>query len=79
MSYTRDEMETICRYDYLNNEWIVETNVQKHITKLQKIAGEPIQSEIEGNRLISGRWVLSKPQIRFSKVIERKADTSQDS
>lgn len=79
MAYTREEMETVCRYDYLRNEWVVYTNVQKHITKLNRIAGKPIQSEIDGNRLISGTWKVGNSQVRFAKLIERNSGSSEDS
>jgi hypothetical protein len=78
MAYTREEMETLCRYDYVNNYWIVDTNVQKHITKLLKIAGQPLNGEWEdskgenaGTRLIYGRWILGNSQVRLAKLIER--------
>ena len=36
MTFSRDEQETVILYDYLTDTWSIETNVQKHITKLMK-------------------------------------------
>ena len=44
-TYTKDEMETICRYDYIDNCWYVETNVKKHMTK--------IMNKYENHKVIS--------------------------
>jgi hypothetical protein len=67
MAYSREEMETTCVYDYQENSWIVYSCVQKHITKLLRIAGEPYWSEKDGERLIAGNWKLVGTNVRFAK------------
>lgn len=67
MAYSREEMETTCIYDYQENSWIVYSCVQKHMTKLLRIAGEPYWSETEGDRLIAGKWQLQGTNVRFAK------------
>lgn len=36
MAYLPEERETLIRYDELDDVWIFETNVRRHITKIEK-------------------------------------------
>jgi len=36
MSFTREEKETICHFDYAEQMWLVTTSVPSHITKCLK-------------------------------------------
>ena len=78
MGYKRDEMETVCTYDYKTKSWEVYTNVPKHITKLSKM-DEPIWKEVEPDvhgkpRIIAGKWILSRSQVRFAKMVSRNEE-----
>ncbi|MCY7218501.1 hypothetical protein [Streptococcus dysgalactiae] len=36
MAYLREERETVIHYDELDDYWTFETNVRRHITKIEK-------------------------------------------
>lgn len=65
MRYTSEERETVCTYDNVTDLWTVYTCVQKHITKLMKIA-EPVWIEKEDDRISAARWELSGSQVLFA-------------
>lgn len=63
--YTKEEKETVCVYDFINNTWDIYSCVPRHITKLRKIA-EPYWEEKGGNRVIAAKWKLNGNQVRFA-------------
>ncbi|MED5015955.1 hypothetical protein P9847_01405 [Paenibacillus chibensis] len=74
MTYTSEERETICRYDHVDNNWDVYSCVQKHMTKLNKIA-KPYWEEKEGDRVTAAKWKLNGSQVRFA--MERQISDEQ--
>ncbi|MEK5641930.1 hypothetical protein BK138_08560 [Paenibacillus rhizosphaerae] len=76
MKYTNEERETVCVYDHVDNKWDVYTCVQKHLTKLNKIA-TPYWEEKDGEsgRVTAGRWKLNSSQVRFA--VERQFTDEQ--
>lgn len=74
MAYTSEERETVCTYDNVSGAWTVYTSVQKHITKLNKIA-KPYWEEKEGDRVTAAKWKLNGNQVRFA--MERQISDEQ--
>ncbi|QJC52743.1 hypothetical protein HGI30_15015 [Paenibacillus albicereus] len=65
MTYSREEQETILRFDSVERVWVAWSAFQPHIRKLTKIAGAPINPEYDGERVISGRWTLKEKNVRI--------------
>lgn len=75
-TYTNEERETICRYDYIDDNWDVYTCVQKHMTKLYKIAQPYWEEKAEGSdRVTAAKWKLNGNQVRFA--VERQYTDEQ--
>lgn len=72
MNYSRDEMETIARFDYLDQRWYVWTNVQTHITKFQRQGWQMTDCEMDGNRVIAARFEAPKQFITIGNVARKK-------
>lgn len=72
MTYSRDEMETIARFDYLDQKWYVWTNVQAHITKFQRQGWTMTDCEMDGNRVIAARFEAPKQFITIGNVARKK-------
>lgn len=72
MAYPRDEQETSAVYDPVTDQWTVYSTLKRHITRLQKVGGEPVQKEVEDGRIIAGKWILGSKQVRFAKPYEPK-------
>ncbi|WP_312118279.1 hypothetical protein [Brevibacillus reuszeri] len=71
MTYSNDEKETTCVYEYVTDTWTVYSCVPRHMTKLRKVAGEPFWKEelpVDNGlpRMIAGKWKLKSNQIRFA-------------
>jgi hypothetical protein len=74
--YSAEEKETVCVYDYIEDSWDVYTCVQRHMTKLRKIA-EPYWEEKVGNRVTAAKWKLKGNQVRFAVEIVSKMTPEQ--
>lgn len=74
MSYSKDEMETILRFDYLDQKWYVWTNVQTHITKFTKQGWNMSDEECEGDRIVAARFEAPKRFITIGNVARKKRD-----
>lgn len=72
MTYSRDEMETIARFDYLDQRWYVWTNVQAHITKFQKQGWQMTDCEMDGDRVVAARFEAPKQFITIGNVARKK-------
>lgn len=68
MTYSRDEMETILRYDYIDQRWYVWTNVQAHLTKFTKRHWKMTECEREGDRIVAARFEAPKQFITIGDV-----------
>ena len=70
-TFVKEEIETMCNYDYINDYWKVETNYQPHITKLLKLnnVDYTIDSVDENGRITRLIVRLSKKQISFRNEI----------
>ena len=68
MRYSGGEMETTCIYDYLNDSWLIYSNVTRHMSKLRKIA-DPFWEERDDGRITAAKWSLNGNQVRFTKEI----------
>ncbi|MBY0088440.1 hypothetical protein [Brevibacillus brevis] len=82
MSYSNDEKETTCVYEYVTDTWTVYSCVPRHMTKLRKVAGEPYWKEEESTengppRTIAGKWKLKSNQIRFALGATRNMTDEQ--
>ncbi|MED1792829.1 hypothetical protein P4V54_09110 [Brevibacillus nitrificans] len=82
MSYSNDEKETTCVYNFAEDVWMVYSCVPRHMTKLRKVAGEPYwkeEAEVEAGapRLIAGKWKLKSNQIRFALGTGRRMTDEQ--
>jgi hypothetical protein len=66
--YSAEEKETVCVYDYIEDLWDVYTCVQRHMTKLRKIA-EPYWEEKVGDRVTAAKWKLKGNQLRFAASV----------
>lgn len=81
MAYSIEEQETVSVYDKINDEWDVYTCVQKHMTKLRKIAA-PYWEENDGERVTAAKWKLKGNQVRFalepvSKLTDEQREASR--
>lgn len=74
MAYSKDEMETILRFDYLDQKWYVWTNVQTHITKFTKQGWNMTDAEYEGDRVVAARFEAPKRFITIGNVARKKRD-----
>ncbi|MHA2852863.1 hypothetical protein ACXZ7E_02665 [Paenibacillus lautus] len=75
-AYTNEERETICRFDQIDNNWDIYTCVQKHMTRLYKIAQPYWEERVEGSdRVTAARWKLNGNQVRFA--VERQYTDEQ--
>lgn len=45
--YSKEEQESVCTYDVLNDEWVFYTTCRKHITKLLKTYKDVSNAKIE--------------------------------
>lgn len=53
MAYTLEERETTLRFNGMNNTWVYETNVPKHIkTILRNPLYEVLEKEVEDDKVI---------------------------
>ncbi|MGO4346325.1 hypothetical protein AB4Z45_12630 [Paenibacillus sp. MCAF9] len=78
MAYSNEEQETVCVYDKIDNVWDVYTCVQKHITKLSKIA-MPYWEEKEGDRVVAAKWKMKGNQVRFAtEIITKMSDERRE-
>lgn len=81
MAYTNEERETVCVYDYIDNVWDVYACVQKHMTKLNRIA-EPYWVEKQDGKITAAKWKLKGSQVRFamesvSKMTDEQREASR--
>ena len=75
-TYTNEERETICRYDSIDDNWDVYTCVQRHMTKLYKIAQPYWEEKTDGSdRVTAAKWKLNGNQVRFA--VERQYTDEQ--
>jgi len=78
VSYSADEKETVCVFDYVANEWNVYSCVPRHMTKLRRIA-EPYWEEKNDNRVTAGKWKLKGNQVRFAvEIISSLTDEQKE-
>lgn len=73
--YTAEERETTAVFDYVSNTWLVYSCVQRHMTKLRKIA-EPIWEEITDGKVTAAKWKLKGGQVIFAN--ERVSNMSPE-
>lgn len=66
MAYLPEERETVINYDEKENTWYFETNVRRHITKIEKRLNlyEIIKEELDDN----GRRIYISVKMKFGTV-----------
>lgn len=76
----REEQETTCIYDHQLGQWVIESNVRKHITKLMKQypEAEVIEQYSHGTPVFI-RVVLNEDLVSFRKPVsqERRAQMAE--
>lgn len=65
MSYSAEEKETVCVFNYIEGMWEIYSCVPSHMTRLRKIS-EPFWEEKEGERVIAAKWKLKGKQVSFA-------------
>lgn len=80
MAYLPEERETVIRYDELDNCWYFESNVRRHITKIEKRIElyEILSEEFDerGNRIYIQAKMLEADVSPFAKP-KRKISAEQ--
>lgn len=72
MSYSKDERETILRYDYVAGKWFAWTNVDSHINKFKKQNWQQTRTEIEDGRVVAAEFTADKPYVTIGNVLRAK-------
>lgn len=78
--YPREESETVCVYDSLLGQWIIESSVRRHITKLLKAYPQTeIVEQYSNGTPVFVRVVLDDDLITFRQPVsqERKEQMSK--
>ena len=78
--YPREESETVCVYDALLGQWVIESSVRKHMTKLLKQYPEAeVVEQYTSGTPVFVRVVLDDDLITFRQPVskERKEEMSK--
>lgn len=76
MAYSKDEMETILRFDYLDQKWYVWTNVQAHITKFIKQNWKMTHQRLDDGRIVDATFEAPKKFVTIGNVERKKRSGS---
>lgn len=76
----KEEQETVCVYDKENEQWIIESSVRKHITKLMKqYDNVEVLQQYENGTPTYIKVILNEDLVSFRKPVsnERKEQMSK--
>lgn len=78
--YSREESETVCVYDALLGQWVIESSVRRHVTKLMKQYPEAeVVEQYSNGTPVFIRVVLNEDLVSFRKPVsqERRAQMAE--
>ena len=79
-SIMTEERETLCRYDYLDKCWYIDTSVPTHITKFKKQGWEIVSQTVNEQGIVQAvEFKCNNPSsISIGKAEKRKRELTEE-